>query len=41
MLLLSSFDTYDDAAECGALGYLSKRVLSPSRLQGVWYDHSE
>ena len=41
VLLLSSFDAYDGAAECGALGYLPKRVLSPSRLQGVWYDSSE
>jgi DNA-binding NarL/FixJ family response regulator len=36
VLLLSSHDTYDDAGKCGALGYLPKRTLSPSRLQGVW-----
>jgi DNA-binding NarL/FixJ family response regulator len=38
VLLLSSYDTYDDAENCGALGYLPKRTLSPSRLQGVWAD---
>ena len=37
VLLLSSHDSYD-AGECGALGYLPKRILSPSRLQGVWAD---
>jgi DNA-binding NarL/FixJ family response regulator len=36
VLLLSSHDTYDDAGKCGALGYLPKRILNPSRLQGVW-----
>ena len=36
VLLLSSADIYDDAGQCGALGYLPKRRLSPSRLQGVW-----
>jgi two-component system invasion response regulator UvrY len=36
VLLLSSADTYDDARKCGALGYLPKRILSPSLLQGVW-----
>jgi DNA-binding NarL/FixJ family response regulator len=36
VLLLSSYDTYDDAMKCGAVGYLPKRILSPSRLQGVW-----
>jgi DNA-binding NarL/FixJ family response regulator len=36
VLLLSSHDTYDDAGQCGALGYLPKRILNPSRLQGVW-----
>ncbi len=41
VLLLSSFDSYDGAAECGALGYLPKRILSPSSLQGVWYGNSE
>ena len=41
VLLLSSFETYDGAAECGALGYLPKRILSPSRLQGVWHDNSK
>ncbi len=41
VLLLSSFDSYDGAAECGALGYLPKRILSPSSLQGVWYDNVE
>ena len=41
VLLLSSYDSYDDAEKCGALGYLPKRILSPSRLQGVWYDNSE
>jgi DNA-binding NarL/FixJ family response regulator len=41
VLLLSSFESYDGAAECGALGYLPKRILSPSSLQGVWHDNSE
>ena len=41
VLLLSSADTYDGAGECGALGYLPKRILSPSHLQGVWCDSSE
>ena len=36
VLLLSSLDSYDEAVECGALGYLPKRALSPSRLQGIW-----
>ena len=36
VLLLSSFDSYDEAGECGALGYLPKRSLTPSRLQGIW-----
>jgi DNA-binding NarL/FixJ family response regulator len=40
VLLLSSADTYDPG-QCGALGYLPKRILSPSNLQGVWYDNSE
>ena len=38
VLLLSSYATYDDAKKCGALGYLPKRILNPSRLQGVWAD---
>ena len=36
VLLLSSYESYDGAGKCGALGYLPKRTLSPSRLQGVW-----
>jgi DNA-binding NarL/FixJ family response regulator len=39
VLLLSPFETYDGVETCGALGYLPKRILSPSQLQGVWYDH--
>ena len=41
VLLLSSADSYDGAEDCGALGYLPKRILTPSHLQGVWYDNSE
>jgi DNA-binding NtrC family response regulator len=36
VLLLSTHDRYDDAGTCGAVGYLPKRTLSPSRLRGVW-----
>jgi DNA-binding NarL/FixJ family response regulator len=36
VLLLSTHDRYDDAGKCGAVGYLPKRTLDPSRLQGVW-----
>ena len=36
VLLLSTHDRYDDAGKCGALGYLPKRILSPSRLERVW-----
>ena len=36
VVLLSSYDTYDDAKKCGALGYLPKRTLSPSRLEEMW-----
>jgi DNA-binding NarL/FixJ family response regulator len=41
VLLLSTRDSYDGAGECGALGYLPKRILSPSSLQGVWHDNVE
>ena len=41
VLLLSTIDSYDGAEDCGALGYLPKRILSPVRLQGVWYDNFE
>jgi len=36
VLLLSTHDHYEDAAKCGAVGYLAKRTLNPSRLQQVW-----
>jgi DNA-binding NarL/FixJ family response regulator len=36
VLLLSTHDRYDDAEKCGALGYLPKRILSPSRLERIW-----
>ena len=36
VLLLSTHDHYDDAVKCGAVGYLPKRTLNPSRLQRVW-----
>ncbi len=36
VLLVSSSDGYADPGECGAMGYLAKRHLSPDRLQGLW-----
>jgi DNA-binding NarL/FixJ family response regulator len=36
VLLLSTYDRYDDAGNCGAVGYLPKRTLDPARLQRVW-----
>ena len=36
VLLVSSSDGYADPEECGAMGYLAKRRLSPDQLQGVW-----
>jgi len=36
VLLLSTHHTYEDAGRCGAVGYLPKRTLNPSRLQQVW-----
>ena len=36
VLLLSTHEHYDDAAKCGAVAYLPKRTLDPTRLQGVW-----
>ena len=36
VLLLSTHDRYDDAGRCGAVGYLPKRTLDPSRLREVW-----
>ena len=36
VLLVSSSDGYADPEECGAVGYLAKRRLSPDQLQGVW-----
>jgi DNA-binding NarL/FixJ family response regulator len=36
VLLLSTHDHYEDAGKCGAVGYLPKRTLNPSRLQQVW-----
>ena len=36
VLLLSSFDSYDGVETCGALGYLPKRMLSPTELHGAW-----
>ena len=36
VLLLSTHDSYDEAGSCGALGYLPKRILSPSQLRRVW-----
>ncbi|HET9871864.1 MAG TPA: response regulator transcription factor [Propionibacteriaceae bacterium] len=38
VLLLSSADAYVDAEQSGAVGYLPKRRLSPSRLHRVWAD---
>ena len=36
VLLVSSSDGYADPHECGAMGYLAKRRLSPAQLHGVW-----
>jgi DNA-binding NarL/FixJ family response regulator len=36
VLLLSTHDRYDDAGKSGAVGYLPKRTLSPSRLRRIW-----
>ena len=36
VLLVSSSDGYADPEECGAMGYLAKRRLSPDQLHGVW-----
>ena len=36
VLLVSSSDGYADPRQCGAMGYLAKRRLSPDQLQGVW-----
>ena len=38
VLLLSSADACVDAGRCGAIGYLPKRRLSPSRLHRLWSD---
>ena len=36
VLLVSSSDGYADPEECGAMGYLTKRRLSPAQLEGIW-----
>jgi hypothetical protein len=35
-VLVSASDGYADPHECGAMGYLAKRRLSPDQLQRVW-----
>ena len=39
VLLVSSNEEYDEAADCGALVYLPKSTLSPALLQEVWAGH--